>query len=406
MQTIPTRLTKVNNALLVKLRPREGVDFGEIPTTMALVLDNSGSMGGDPQREVVRTLAAISPRLRPSTLVAGVVFGSKSRVFHALSGDHATLGTWGAHDKYIREAGVSGSTNMAAAITDAADQLQRGGAGRLRRMLILTDGYPDSKDAALAAARQAASQGINITPLGFGEYDDRFMNDIAALSSDTMWDMRDARETMHLMVDRILATQDEVTQNMVLEIEFLGKHSVLDMFTVHPNTVYNGPLRMGEDRIWRMPLQPLQREKGLELLINLSHPQLSAGRKTVARVSVCYDIPSLGIREQKQTQEVWVDYTDAQEIITAMDSEVDARVADAFVERQRLRAEQALKDGNPDLAVALIGTIKKTAADPAVKALAAGTVKKIQAGTYTAVEARRLATGTQKKDLATRSETS
>jgi hypothetical protein len=399
IETVPTALAESENAILLRLMPRRGVTFKDTPTSIGLVLDNSGSMLPDPQRRVVETLAQLTPRFRDADLVAGVAFGDHANVFHDLSNDHGSFSVWGDLRHYGRNCGAGGTTNMAEAIELGTQEILKGGDTRAMRMLLLTDGHPDDRPSTIRAAQRAVEQGINITTLGYGaHYDFDFLEQIAALSNDTAWDMRDESTVTGDVIDRVLAAQDELATNVVLEMAFLGKHRILDSYTVHPFTRYNGPVKLKTDRLWRQPLQPVEREKGLEVLVNVAHPKLTPGRKTVARITLRYDVPALGLKGQETSEEVTVVASDAIQHITEMDPEVEARVQEAFEERQRLRADQAMKAGHADRALRLLGTIKKTTKNANLRQQVSGTMKMIRKdGKYDEGARRALASGTRKK---------
>jgi molecular chaperone DnaK len=73
---------------------------------------------------------------------------------------------------------VAGSTNMTHAITLAAEKLSK--AEGKRALVIVTDGMPDNRNAALAAALRATSEGIDIIALGTGDADHEFLKKLAS----------------------------------------------------------------------------------------------------------------------------------------------------------------------------------------------------------------------------------
>ena len=402
VETVPASLPESANAILIRLEPSEHVNFGTTMTTIALVVDNSGSMDGTPREEVARAIGVIAPRFRPQDRVAGVAFGSDSNVFHHLGNDHGRLVRFGDIGYFQQNVGASGATNMAAGIRDGITEVQGDGGGRL---LLLTDGHPymgdhhDARNEALNAAREAAEKGVRITSLGFGSYDHAFMTELSALTGDTAFDMRNFSEAQHVFLDRILAAQDEIATNVSLEVEFLGSHRVLDAFTVHPHVNYHGPVRLpAHDKVWRMNLQPVERQKGLELLINLRHPQLPPGRRTVARIKLRYDVPSLGLHGQESTAEVLVTSSASLAAIASMDAAVKQRVRESETEKLRLRAAEAMAGGDADAAVQALETIKKVSQDRNVHAAATETIKKIRGGKGGDREVASLSTETQKKN--------
>ena len=396
IKTVPVANEETQNSILIHLKPEESVNFGETETKIALILDNSGSMIGKPQADVVKTLGELIKHFRPSDSITGVAFGTEAKTFYPLSNQHENLRKWSDLNFYQSNVGVSGTTNMADAFEHALSELQTVDDKSLKRILILTDGMPGLKSAALQAAKQCVNQNIAITGLGFGHYDADFMNELCVLSNDTVWDMRDSSEGFTYLLDRIKAIQDQVADNIRLEVKFKGKHRAIDSYTVHPQATYNGKIRLDANRIWQQSLLPVQHKDGLEILFNVKHPQLTPGRKFFAQVTVYYDVPSLDLRNQKFSKDVFVEYSNTETMISAMDPEVKSRVNDAFVESQQIKAEEARKSGDVDKAVKLWGTIKKRG-NSDLQRIAEGTIKKLKGGTLTESDARQAAAGTQKK---------
>lgn len=79
---------------------------------------------------------------------------------------------------YMERVTAGGSTNMADAIHMATDELshKRG----YRAMVIVTDGMPDSEEAALAAAEKAKSSGIDIIAIGTDDGNREFLGRLAS----------------------------------------------------------------------------------------------------------------------------------------------------------------------------------------------------------------------------------
>lgn len=80
----------------------------------------------------------------------------------------------------LSEVGLQATTNMAAAINLAGSKLaDRQGP---RAIVLVTDGYPDSADSALAAAREAKRHDITIIAIGTHDADDDFLKKLATAS--------------------------------------------------------------------------------------------------------------------------------------------------------------------------------------------------------------------------------
>jgi Mg-chelatase subunit ChlD len=77
----------------------------------------------------------------------------------------------------IRALKISGSTNMAAAIKMAHEQLKK--LEGMKSVVIATDGEPDNIPAALKAAQQAKDDGIDFITIGTDDADQKFLERLA-----------------------------------------------------------------------------------------------------------------------------------------------------------------------------------------------------------------------------------
>ncbi|MCK5717791.1 MAG: VWA domain-containing protein, partial [Thiomargarita sp.] len=98
--TVPVANEETQNSILIRLEPAEEMTFGESKTKIALVLDNSGSMLGKPQADVVKTLGALIKYFRSTDWITGIAFGTYANTFYPLSNQHDTLQKWSDLDFY------------------------------------------------------------------------------------------------------------------------------------------------------------------------------------------------------------------------------------------------------------------------------------------------------------------
>lgn len=80
-------------------------------------------------------------------------------------------------DQHLNSITFAGSTNMADGIKVAANKMQNM-AGR-KVLVIITDGYPDSAEAAIAEANRAKQSGYDIITIGTQDADKKFLSNIA-----------------------------------------------------------------------------------------------------------------------------------------------------------------------------------------------------------------------------------
>lgn len=161
-------------------------DASRPPVNIAIVLDRSGSMGGDKLRHAKRAARALIAQLRPSDRVAVISYSSEVDVITP-----ATLAT--ADATHLAAAQIDrlyddGETNLAAALATAERELAPAvGPERLSRILLISDGAANQgtvePEVLTRIAGRIGEGGISITTIGIGtDFDERTMTAIAAAS--------------------------------------------------------------------------------------------------------------------------------------------------------------------------------------------------------------------------------
>lgn len=162
------------------------------PWHIVLVLDDSGSMSGQPSqdvneaiKELISELVTASMGKKPYFKVSVVSFGSS---YHTIAEAVSETDLEKDLDAVANFGGNSGSTNAAAALDEAARILTSHPGQETDFepfVFFLSDGYPDDNSEALKAAKKIKNLSLppgapRIVTLGFGSVDDSFMASIAS----------------------------------------------------------------------------------------------------------------------------------------------------------------------------------------------------------------------------------
>jgi len=152
-------------------------DHNRLPLHLALVIDRSGSMSGEPLETAKRAAAYLVHRLRSDDQLSIVAYDDEVTLVHGL----ASVGV----DQQLIEASIGwihsgGSTNLSGGWLKGVEQLGTvaGGQGP-KKVLLLSDGHAnvgiDDAGELAKLARGAADDGVGTTTIGFG---DRFDEDL------------------------------------------------------------------------------------------------------------------------------------------------------------------------------------------------------------------------------------
>ena len=169
----------------VRVDPKgKGLESERSPLAVALVLDVSGSMGGDPIAHVLRASEIVAELLDERDQLAIITFSNHAGVRCGLTKCDAD------GRKLIIAAlstiGVEGGTNMHAGMEAGAAILMTAPAGLRKAMVVLSDGQPN---VGISSATQLAQytqtlRPIGVSTLGFGlHHDENVLGAIATAGS-------------------------------------------------------------------------------------------------------------------------------------------------------------------------------------------------------------------------------
>lgn len=162
-----------------------------VPVSLTLVIDRSGSMGSEQKMEAAEDAGCKALReLHPGDRYAVVSFDNGAEVLVSAATVLESKGesTAAACGK-IRELGARGSTDMRSGLSVGGDEAQKILAqGRVNRMLLLSDGQPDTEHGLADQAKALSKLGITTTTIGLGtDYNEDLMAKIADQGLGNSW---------------------------------------------------------------------------------------------------------------------------------------------------------------------------------------------------------------------------
>ncbi len=165
-----------------------------------LLIDCSGSMAGSKLEQAKTGALDFAKNALTKEYVTGLVkFGSvATHICEPIENTEILK-------KHLESISIEGSTNMTDAIILTIEKL-RNRMG-LRVMVIVTDGRPDDADSALAVAKQAKKQRIEIITIGTDDANEAFLKKIAS------------RADLNVMV-----SSNQLAHGIVSTINMLPKH--------------------------------------------------------------------------------------------------------------------------------------------------------------------------------------
>jgi Ca-activated chloride channel homolog len=178
------------------------------PVALALVLDRSGSMVGQPLRDAKAAALRALDALEPGDVFSLVTYSSRASL--AIEATHASDEHKARARALIEEIRASGGTNLSAGLELGAGSLAcsgassgwaappdgdwcaDGAAGHVRRVVLVSDGEPNEgihdRGGLAALASRTAERGVSISTIGVGlDFNERIMTDIAVAGRGNYW---------------------------------------------------------------------------------------------------------------------------------------------------------------------------------------------------------------------------
>jgi Ca-activated chloride channel family protein len=141
------------------------------PVNLSLVLDRSGSMGGEKIEQAIQAAEVAVGRLDPRDLISIIIYDHDVETL--VSSQHATREGIAAMRRALRQVTARGNTAIYAGLNQATAELRRyQDAGYINRMILLSDGLANRGPSQVAdfraLGRALAREDIVISTIGLG----------------------------------------------------------------------------------------------------------------------------------------------------------------------------------------------------------------------------------------------
>ena len=239
------------------------------PLNLALVLDTSGSMMGEPIERVREAARDILASLREDDHLSVVVFHSEAEVILPNTAmedvDLSEL------RETIDAIEARGTTELAQGIQFGVDQISHWNADpqQLRRIVLLGDGVPNNPTAVLPQAARAASMQTPITALGLGlEYDEVLMGQVAQTSGGTFTYVEEADQVLAVFRQEVIRLERTLARGLQLRLQPGPGVELLEVVG-HPNQTGGGAVALN--------LGDLTAGQEWEIVVRMTAPERRPG---------------------------------------------------------------------------------------------------------------------------------
>jgi Ca-activated chloride channel homolog len=214
------------------------------PLDLALAVDTSGSMRGDPIAYVRQGLLLMLPELEPGDRVTLVTYGDRA-VVRVAGVSPASI----ALENAVRALEASGSTNLYDGLRVAFESLPEAVAGRERRVILLSDGVAttglEDDERVLRMARGYSEQGIGLTTIGVGrEFDVSLMRRLSESGAGNFYFLEDPSAVLEVFVEEVKTFLVPLALDVELALEAGTGYVVRRIYGTRQWTLSGGSARI------------------------------------------------------------------------------------------------------------------------------------------------------------------
>ena len=157
--------------------PQGKSDQVHAPLAMAVVLDTSGSMSGEKIEEARRSVIKLVSDMRDDDEITFIRYSDNAELIQPL----ARVGTVRESlVAQIRQITAGGGTNIPSGMSAGLRALDEAARGRVRRIVLVSDGLDNTRRQAEALAQNSFARGITVSSLGIGvDFDESYMGSLA-----------------------------------------------------------------------------------------------------------------------------------------------------------------------------------------------------------------------------------
>lgn len=188
------------------------------PINLALVVDTSGSMEGQPIADARAAAESLLDSLRPGDRLAVVAFHSTTEAL--LPSTLIEPGHLAELRARIHAMEARGTTDLAGGLQMGLEEVTRHFDARgINRVVLLSDGVPNDATMVRPLAQAAGERNIAITTLGLGlDYDEVLLGDVAVASGGRFHYVETSSAVASVFRDEVLRMTRTVARNVTVEL--------------------------------------------------------------------------------------------------------------------------------------------------------------------------------------------
>lgn len=332
-----------------------------VPLNLCLILDQSGSMKGEPIEIVKKAALQLVDKLQRGDRLSLVVFSHRAKVLvpSQIVDDPNYI------KRQIEKLHAEGGTSIDEGLKLGIEELGKGKKEAISQAFLLTDGENEhgDNDRCLKLAQLAASYNMTLNTLGFGDYwNQDILEKIADAGGGSLSYIQKPQQVVEQFSRLFNRIQAVGLTNAYLQISLMPKVRLAELkpiAQVAPDTI-ELPVQQDEYGRYTVRLGDLMKDVERVVLTNMYIGQLAEGKQTIASVQVCYDDPAINC-SNLMSDNIPVEVNVMRNYQPVVDSQVQQYILALAKYRQTQLAEAKLQQGDRAGAATMLQTAAKTA---------------------------------------------
>ncbi|MEA5567063.1 VWA domain-containing protein [Anabaena sp. UHCC 0399] len=343
-----------------------------LPLNLCLILDQSGSMHGQPLKTVIQAVERLLDRLEPSDRISVVAFAGSATV---IIPNQLVLDPENIKSQISKKLTASGGTSISEGLQLGITELMKGTKGAVSQAFLLTDGHGESSlkiwkwefgsddgKLCLELAKKAAKINLTINTLGFGNnWNQDLLEKIADAGGGTLSHIERPEQAVHQFNRLFTRVQSVGLTNAYLLLSLTPNVRLAELkpiAQISPDII-ELPVETN-DGSFAVRLGDLMKDVERVVLANLYLGKLPPGEQVIGNLQIRYDDPSL--EQEGILSPIWPVYANLLQVYQPdFNSQVHQSILALAKYRQTQLAETKLQQGDRSGAATMLQTAAKTA---------------------------------------------
>ncbi len=287
-ETLPVTGAEQAVYALLEIKAPGAGPLGSMPANFGLVLDRSGSMDGAKMEHLKEAVGFVVDHLADGDLLSVTIFDDQ---VETLVPNQAVKDRAGIKKK-INAVIPRGGTQIADGLKAGLAEVRKGFArDRVNRLLLLTDGRTwDDESACTALADEAGREGVAVTSIGIGEdWNEQLLLRIAERSHGNSHWIQNPIAILDAFRQEVEGIQAVAAANLRLAAQLSPGVRAVKVYTTVPMIV-DLSVRAVKNGGLDAELGSLDGRKGQAVLVELRAPARQAGRFSLGRMELSYEL--------------------------------------------------------------------------------------------------------------------